>query len=165
MMDKREEILLRLLEIMGTEECRTCGVDGAEAIAAEHVFRNRAAFEDTEAHDELPCSVLLDGGETTLTPNARGSASRLMLMTCQIFYVLSPRTANAGIGEELSGYRGKLIKAILNDGVLGDLLGVEQRSGYIEYRGIITDMQTGSSVEGQMQMDFAFAYVLNPNKL
>lgn len=157
MTDKRESILLRLLEILGT-------IDG---IDSDKVFRNRIQFGDTKENLELPCLVLLDGSETTLTQNARNDAVRVMLLVPQIFVVLKPTDdgKNTGVGELLSTFRVKIIKAILQDGTLADLLGVDTRSGYIEYRGIISDLQTGSSVEGQLQMDFAFAYTFNPNKL
>lgn len=157
MSDRRELILLRLLAVLGT-------VDG---IDSDKVFRNRIQFGDTKENLELPCLVLLDGSETTLTPNARNDAARVMLLAPQIFVVLKPTDdgKNTGVGETLSAFRVKIIKAILQDNVLADLLGVDSRSGYIEYRGIVSDLQTGSSVEGQLQMDFAFAYTFNPSKL
>lgn len=161
MIDKREQILLRLLALLGTDSVR-----GTE-IAANHVFRNRGQLGDTTDNMELPALVLLDGSEVTLTQNARGNAVRVMLLTPQIFVVLRPTEngMNDGVGELMSTFRNRIIKAILQDGELENLLAVDQRSGYIEYRGTITDMQTGNSMEGQLQMDFAFAYTFNPSKL
>jgi hypothetical protein len=50
----------------------------------------------------------------------------------------------------------------MQDDTLHNLLGT---NGYVEYRGMETDMQTGAEVKGQFRMDFAFAYVFDFNKL
>lgn len=151
-MDKRELILVRLLAILETID-----------IEAGHVYRDRAEFEK----EELPALVLLDGSETKAMPSAGragGRVPQIMILTPQIFFVPLPteNSLNEGVGEMLSAFRIKIIKAILQDGQLEDLLG---SNGYIEYRGTITDMQTGAEVQGQLQMDFAFTYTFDPNKL
>lgn len=161
MADKREQILLRLLALLGTSEVRGGEIDAA------HVFRDRAQLGDTQDNMELPALVLLDGSETNLTPQAKGDAVRVMLLTPQIFVVLRPTEngLNEGVGALLSDFRCRIVRAVLRDGELQNLMGIDQRSGYIEYRGAVTDMQTGNTCEGILLMEFAFAYTFNPAKL
>lgn len=153
MRDRREEILVRLLAILGT----------IEGIPSGHVYRNQAAFESPEL---LPAAVMLDGGETIgVSPGRRGmSVATTAIMTPQVFIVLRPseNETNEGVGEALSAFRVKLIRALRDDGPLQNIMG---QNGYIEYRGITTDLQTGNSVEGQFQMDLAITYPFNPNEI
>jgi hypothetical protein len=78
--------------------------------------------------------------------------------------VLRPRNTidNPGVGEELSGLRMQVLKAFTNDDELWALLG---SNGELIHSGHDTDMQTGSTVLGQMQMRFQLTYVLDPNDL
>jgi hypothetical protein len=149
MTDKREQILLRLEVILTT-------LAGADIF----VYRDRAELEN----EELPAYVLLDGVETRLKGSSDNRGPSIMLLQPQIFYVPTPteNQLNTGMGPQLSAYRVAMIKAVMQDGVLQDLLG---DNGYMEYRGMETDMQTGAEVKGQFKLDFAFAYVFNFNKL
>ncbi len=149
--DKRELILVRLEAILNTV---------ATAASIPYVYRDRAALEDTE----LPAYVLLDGIETLNTKSSDRRGPQVMLLMAQIFYVPIPteNSLNVGVGPLLSQHRINLIRGIMGDGQLRDLLG---DTGYIEYRGMETDMQTGAEVKGQFRLDFAFAYVFNFNKL
>ena len=150
MADNRELILQRLEAILTTL------ADGTMI----RVYRDRAEFD----HTELPAYVLLDGIETTGVRGADRRGPQIMLLTPQIFYVPQPTETqfNVGVGPDLSEMRVAMIKTIMQDSDLSDLLG---SNGYAEYRGMETDMQTGAEVKGQFRMDFAFAYVLNFNKL
>lgn len=148
--DKREMVLVRLNAIL-------------DALAADtniKVYRDRAEFEA----DELPAYVLLDGTENKIlqAKDMRGPA--IMLLQAQLFWVGLPtqNTKNLNVGPQLSEKRSAMIAAVVRDGQLQDLLGP---NGYIEYRGMETDMQTGGEVIGQFRLDFAFAYVLDFNKL
>lgn len=150
MADKREDILSRLEAIL-------------TALAANttiSVYRDRAEFDDTE----LPAYVLLDGTETKQTGSSDKRGPQIMLLQPQIFYVPKPteNQLNIGVPADLSGKRVAMIKVVMQDGQLQDILG---DNGFIEYRGMETDMQTGAEVKGQFRMDFAFAYVFNFNKL
>jgi hypothetical protein len=150
--DKREDILARLAEILTSI-----------AASGVHVYRNRAELDDSE----LPAYVLLDGNEQKES-KALGSADRrapqMMLLTPQIFYVPTPPTTqlNEGIGPLLSEHRITLLRGILQDDTLQNLLG---SNGYVEYRGMETDMQTGAEVKGQFRLDLALSYVFNFSKL
>lgn len=151
--DRREQILQRLLALLGE----------IEGISAANVVRNEADLSDV---GRLPAAVLLDGNEVVaLPPGKRGpGVPTLVTLTPQIFVVLKPREnmTNVGVGEELSAFRVKVLKAIIGDATLEQLLG---GNGYIEYRGTSTDMNSGSTVEGSFQMDFSFTYVFNPSEL
>jgi hypothetical protein len=120
----------------------------------------RAEFE----YDELPAYVLLDGTETKHLGASDRRGPQIMLLQPQVFYVPKPteNPQNVGVGPDLSARRVAMIKTIMQDGQLQDLLG---DNGFAEYRGMETDMQTGAEVKGQFRMDFAFAYVFNFNKL
>jgi hypothetical protein len=150
--DKRELILSRLLTILETVD-----------ITGVTIHRDRAEFEEAE----LPVVVLLDGSETAAVAAGQrgaGRAPQVMMMTPQVFYVPVPseNNRNEGIPAKLSEARIKIIKAILQDGPLADLQG---SNGYIEYRGTVTDMQTGAEVTGQMQLEFALTYTFDPTRL
>jgi hypothetical protein len=148
--DTREAILVRIEAIL-TDVAGDSGI---------RVYRDRAGFED----EDLPAYVLLDGIETLVEKADDRRGPQIMSLLSQIFYVPVPteNQLNVGIGPLLSQHRIKLVKGIMQDGPLQDLLG---SNGFVEYRGMETDMQTGAEVKGQFRMDFAFAYVFNFNKL
>lgn len=150
--DRREKILLRLLAIL-TE---VGGID-----ASIKVYRNRSEFEDKD----LPALVLLDGNEGNKdigSVDKRGV--QIMIMTPQIFWVpLPPENAlNVGLGPAVSLKRNALLKAIKRDDNLAMLAG---SNGYVEYRGMETDLNTGAEIEGQFRLDIAVSYTLDFNKL
>jgi hypothetical protein len=155
--DKREAILQRMLAIL-TTITGPAVVDGTVSI-----FRNRGEVPV----EKLPALVLLDGKETIrLSTSGKGGilAPTVFTLEPQVFVVLKPRedVNNDGIGEELSDYRIKLLKAFTSDDSLLAMLG---SNGEINYLGSETDMQTGSTMLGQMQMLFTLTYVLNPSDL
>jgi hypothetical protein len=157
MMDKRETILAHLLAMLD-------GLDGlAEVDGVKSVFRNRGEIPQ----EKLPAVVLLDGREKIKVSTSTHGGLRtptIFTLSPQIFIVLKPRDDinNDGIGEELSAYRVKIIKLMRDDDTLAALLGANGEALYLSSE---TDMQTGSTMQGQMQMDFAFSYVLNPSDL
>lgn len=156
MTDTRESILDRLTTLLGTVE----GITGA--------YRDRADVPE----EKLPAAVVLDGVEKitqAIVPNKSvRMPPAIFTLSPQIFVVLKPRDdmtnmtldgiANP-IGPELSSYRMKVIDAVVNDPTLLSLVG---SNGQILYRGCDTDMQSGSTVVGQLQMHFEFNYVFIP---
>lgn len=150
--DRRERILVRVEAIL-TELATNDGT-------GIHVYRNRAEFETYE----LPAYVLLDGVENNEVASSDKRGPQIMSLQPQIFYVPVPteNPMNDGMGPRLSAMRSAMVKALLLDEQLSELLG---SNGYASYRGIETDMQTGAEVKGQFRMDFAFGYVFNVNKL
>jgi hypothetical protein len=164
MFDRREAILEQILVVLAQ-----VGTGWVAAVDSEpSVFRNRAEIPP----EKLPALVLLDGREQVITSTLRkdqmgivpsATAPSVYTLSPQVFIVLKPRQtlANEGVGEELSQMRMKLVPAVLDDDTLGTLIGP---SGGIRYMGHLTDLQTGSTVLGQMQLNFEFSYVLNPNE-
>lgn len=162
-LDKRELILLRILAILG-------GIDG---LTPARIFRNRGEFDEKKV--QLPIMILLDGTErkmldanTARRDGARGGVPAvvpmLMELTPQVYLIMAPKDLDkAGeYGPEMSDWRMKVLAAIMKDGALLALLGA---NGSIDYRGMETDMQTGRTMEGQLQFNFAFRYILNPSDL
>jgi hypothetical protein len=152
-MDKREMILAHLLSLLQT-------LDGlAQLDGIKSVFRNRGEVPA----EKLPAVVLLDGQERIKISRPLSNPT-IFTLNPQIFVVLKPRDDinNDGIGEELSAFRVKIIKLMRDDDTLVAMLGA---NGQIVYGGHDTDMQTGSTMQGQMQMNFALDYVLNPSDL
>jgi hypothetical protein len=152
--DKREAILQRMLAILQT-------IADTFTTDAPTVFRNRGEIPV----EKLPALTLLDGSETiAISTSGRGgiTAPTVFTLTPQVFVVLKPTpdNSNEGIGEELSAYRMKLLKAFSTDEELIAMLGA---NGEINYLGFESDMQTGSTMLGQMQFRFSLNYVLSPS--
>jgi hypothetical protein len=159
MTDKREMILAQMLLLLGTI---------TDSVSQSlNVFRNRAEIPA----DKLPAVVLLDGKENIRWPKILPVATRggaripaVYDLHPQVFIILKPRDdiQNEGVGEELSGLRMQVLKAMIQDDGLRGLLG---SNGELNYLGHITDLQTGSTVLGQMQLNFQLSYVFDPNDL
>lgn len=150
--DTREDMLSRILEIMGT----VAGITS--------VVRNRA-LRDNESR---PAMVLLDGDETPrLTSDLqrlRGRASimlpQIMVLRPEIYILLKEgRPQNDAVGEQLNAYRVDFLTKVWNDTTLAQIVG---SNGSMVYVGCETDLKSGSALTGQMKLDFAFNYVLQP---
>ncbi len=160
MIDVREQILLRLVAILG-------GVSGLL-----NVYRDRDVVPPIDKETlspNLPAAWVLQGGErkrgASLGRYVTGEMPpQLMTMTPQIWIVLMPTStvANANQGALLSSYRVEVINAVIHDVQLITLIGT---NGEIEFTDCVTDMQSGGDMEGQMHLGFAFTYVLNPSDL
>jgi hypothetical protein len=150
MIDKREQLLAQMFVVL-------TAIPGVV-----NSFRNRGELPE----DKRPAIVLLDGTEEVRPPqNVKGGARLLGPIMCslkpQVFALLVPDgPQNTGKGQELSAFRMQILKAVLTDPTLKALCGT---NGSITYDSMSTDMQTGSSMEGQLQINFTLAYVLNPN--
>jgi hypothetical protein len=157
MSDTRESILQRTFVVLSA-------IPAQIGYTAHSVFRNRALLKE----DKRPAIVLLDGTEQSDTRlESRGRmfmAPHVMVMSPQIFVVLKERLtpSNDGVGEELNTFRVAIVNALAHDAMLIRLCGA---NGEVALRRCITDMQNGALLQGQMQLDFALTYVLDPNKL
>lgn len=155
--DKREMILQRMLAVLRT-------ITGPASVnGVPSIFRNRGEVPN----EKLPALILLDGREVIkISASGKGGilAPTVFTLQPQVFVMLKPRDDinNDGIGEDLSDFRMKLLKAFTSDDELLAMLG---SNGEIQYLGHETDMQTGSTMIGQMQMLFTLTYVLNPSDL
>lgn len=157
-MDKREAILARILVILQ-------GIPLQVGYVQHSVFRNRGELPE----GKRPAIVLLDGVEEAVTPmttkgHTRFMAPAVIRMLPQIFVLLKPRMLpdNAGVGEEINTFRAAVIKAMNDDATLIQLCG---SNGQLALQRFETDMQTGSTLQGEMRFDFAIDYVLDPNAL
>lgn len=131
--------------------------------------RNRGEATDVE----LPAIILLDGREDIVDNRVAQMKSVRMppavfRLQPQIFVILRQRDDatnltldghDAPIGPELSYWRDAVLAALINDPVLIDMLGT---TGQIVYRGMTTDMVTGATLQGQMQLFLDFNYVWSP---
>jgi len=162
--NKREQILGQLVTILQ-------GVPGFVNVWRD---RDAGAPRDPTTQDPLlPAAIVLDGKVIPevaakwvmdFTTGTQKLSPGLYSLQPQVWIVLMPRETieNINVGSELSDFEQKVIKAVTTDETLIGILGM---NGKIEYRGNETDMQSGSSLEGQMKVDFAFTYVMNPADL
>src|SRR6266566_3475268 len=107
-MDKREMVLTRLVTILQ-------GVDGFV-----NVWRDREAGQPKDPATQaplLPAAIVLDGKEIVGIPGRHANIPKPFTLMPQVWIILMPRDtiANEGAGQELSAFRGKVIKAIIND--------------------------------------------------
>ena len=148
MPDLREDILARLLEVAAT-------VPGVP-----HVLRNRAGISEASR----PAIIVLDADEAVededLAGGRPGRAPQIVIMTPEIFILVSKRAAD--IGAELNMLRRRIIRRVLTDATLLSLVGP---NGSIGYAGCGTALAVGRSMEGEMAVSFAFRYVLKPAQL
>jgi len=157
MIDAREEILARIFVILTTlaDAIRT-----QDATTTPTVARNRGLM----SQDSRPVFILLDGDERTRLDGDRRGRVRmspsLVTMAPQIFVVMKSRLPqNENLGQEMNELRLIMINALVTDDTLVTLL---TANGNINYLGHDTDLKSGSNLEGQMRLDFALTYVLDP---
>jgi hypothetical protein len=152
--DTREDILTQYLAIaLAVKTADTTIVSAARNVGPREVTKR-------------PAIVLLDGDETPFLqppPSSRGGqvlAKTILIMTPELYILLEEvRPTLAQVGQRLNAYRDALIAAVAGDATLLELLGP---NGKIQYRGCATDLKSGSAMAGEMRLDFAFTYVLNP---
>jgi hypothetical protein len=167
-MDRRELILQRLLAIM--QGVTAFGSVGPPTRPIRLVARNYKLADYTTY---TPALILLDGSETTpptaIAPvRARPDAVTLMRpalarMMPQMFCVLDDRTPeNINTGSDINAWRCLMVSLLAVDTGLRDLVG---GSGKVDYIGIDTDMQTGSTMDGRGQLHIAIEYPVDMDEL
>jgi hypothetical protein len=145
--DKREEILVQLVEVMKT------------VVAEQNVFRNKITLSE----DVLPAIVVLDNDEVEPQHFALDGRQRppvgviVMDLQPEIFLVVQDKTKD--IGTSLNTYRAKIIKAVLTDAKLGQLC------KEILYQGFSTALNSGRSMQGQATVHMIFRYALRVDQL
>ncbi len=152
MTDRRELILTRLIGIL------------TAIPTVQVVVRNRGELPA----DKRPAIALLDADESARANVAQqrgriAAAPCLVDMTPEIYVVMDLREQpNEGIGEDMNAMRVAIIKSIMADAQLADILG---GNGDIKFIGCQTDMASGRTMEGQMHIRITFTYVLKPSEL
>ena len=147
MIDRRELILVRLLEI----------AKGIEGIAG--AFRNR----DEISEKQRPAIVILDADEAAddADPGSRPARSpRRVAMTPEIYILLGAKPEE--LGSVINALRARFVKSVLGDSQLGSIVGT---NGDVRYEGCATALARGRSMEGEMGVSFSFTYVLRPEEL
>ncbi len=147
-MDKREAILVRLVEI-------AAGVSGIKT-----AIRN----QDEVSERARPAIAVFDADETVdERANEQGHGGRapnIIEMSPEALILLGGTPER--VGTALNEMRAKFVKAVLTDAQLASLAGT---NGRVRYVGCSTHLGHGRSMEGGMGVHFAFAYVLRPDQL
>lgn len=142
MADRREDILVRITEVMAT-------------VAGVTVKR----METTVEASERPCIVVNDGNEDARETPHKGSAANLIDMRPVILvFVVSSDQA----GPALNEIRAAAIKALVFDETLRTLTGT---NGIIKYLGCQAGVQLEEAMAADMALMFELTYVLNPATL
>ncbi len=147
-MDKREQIMARLLEV------------AASLPGVGTVTRN----SDEISEHKRPAIALFDADESADEAAERqdhpGRAPNLVAMTPEVLILLG--ASPESVGSALNALRAKLVKAVLTDPQLMALTGT---NGRVRYAGCSTHLGHGRSMEGSMGVQFTFTYVLRPEQL
>jgi hypothetical protein len=152
MTDRRELILQRLLVILSNTP------------TVQIVMRNRGELPP----DKRPAIIMLDADEVTKLSHREQtgqlkSGPHLVDMTPEIYVVMDAREPeNKLIGEDMNAMRVTIVKAIFGDPELPKIIG---SYGQVRYAGCQTDMASGRSMEGQMNIQMTFTYALQPHEL
>lgn len=145
MVDTREAILVRLVEVVATvPNLRT-------------VHRNNVDITD----DQMPAALVLDGDEDVVAGNDSSRPSNrplLVEMTPEIQIV----EQSSVIGSDLTTFRRELMKLVLFDVTLNELTG---SNGKIDYDGCETALGWQQKQYGVLQIRFTFKYTLKPDEL
>ena len=148
MPDLREQIMARLLEVAAS-------VPGVQTAA-----RNRGGISE----GGRPAIVVLDADEAVddefIDPGRPARGPQIVMMTPEVFVLVGRRAAD--IGAELNAFRRRIIRRVLTDAPLIDLVGP---NGSIRYLGCGTQLAVGRTMEGEMAVSFAFRYALRPTDL
>ncbi|WP_027521759.1 hypothetical protein [Bradyrhizobium sp. Ec3.3] len=148
-MDRREQILARLLEVMKAL---------AEAEGG-HAFRNVAKVPESK----LPAIRIFDGDETpdeSAYGRGRPANSPVIVAAAPEIYI-TLATDTEELGTALNGWRAKVIKAALTDEALLALC----HNGDVRYLGCSTAFGEGREMTGDLGLAFAFNYPLRPAQL
>lgn len=145
MTDRRELILERLVAI------------GRTLPGLALVDRNRVAVSDLS----LPALVVHDGAETAAEddPPLRPTRTpRRVVMTPQV--ALLARAADGPVGSALNALRAALVAAVEGDAELLALTRLGEGSARYQGGGLALDEGVG-----ELSVDFAVAYILDPSEL
>lgn len=140
-MDKREQILARLLQI--------CGTLSGIAAAGRNVLDVPALAR--------PALVVQDGSEERLDSPQSDNRSGVTRFELNAQIWLMVRGAATNVGPLMSMFRSRLVLAIASDMTLRDLTGTV---GGIRYDGCTVSEPTPETKEPRMDLNFGFVYTL-----
>ncbi|MHB2169964.1 hypothetical protein [Alsobacter sp. R-9] len=148
MADIREDILERLVEI------------GEGMALVTTVTRNARNISDIDA----PALVILDGDEalieTDIGVGRPPSGMTRIAMTPEMIIKLDGLPE--AVGPALNAARAELVKAVLTDVTLAELV---TNGGWIRYLGCQTQLAYGRQMVGEMAVAFSFTYPLKASTL
>lgn len=156
--DRRSQILNRIEVVLGDV------IEEIEETKAPLVLRNRGVVPPAK----LPAMILLDGVEDTVSTHKSqrggGPSSSIMALKPEIFALLirKDKGKESQYAAEINEYRRAIYTHLMFDPGLLNIMG---DNGGIDYRGFMTDMQTGRTMWGELQMFFIFHYPLIPSEL
>jgi hypothetical protein len=161
MADKRELILARIETCLGL--VKFVGITtlpgNVNPMAEKKVYRNRGEI----AANGRPAITMLDGDEeggVAAIQSSRGSVTAppsVVFLRPEIYGLLDNREPkNPEVGQDLNKLRKEMLRVIFTDGPLATLIG----DGAIIYEGCQTDLASGRSMEGQVQLRIAIRYSL-----
>lgn len=150
MTDRREQILARLLAVIGE--------DLNEGVPGVRGYRNR----DDVSGDQGPAIIVHDAAEAAADGPGRpkGSLVDFVVMSPQVFILAGSPAVD--VGSVLNSLRALLVPAVLGDALLLALCG---NNGEIRYVGCGTVTAAGEQRAGIMEVSFSFQYVLSVNDL
>lgn len=145
MIDKREAILSRLVEVI------------EESGAFVSVSRNNPDPNPAR----MPAAVIFDADEETAAPPnpdkwREPNAPQLMTLRPEVYVLLAAAASNAG--PRLSELRAAVYKAVVNDARLVEL--TDNTSGRIALNACRSQFAVGRSMNAELRMEFFFTYVL-----
>ena len=145
--DKREAILVRLVEVM------------KGLVGESNVFRNQIDIPE----GTLPVIVIFDADETP-DPDSYGRGRPAhgpvrVSMTPEIHMLLNGDSET--IGSDINALRARVIKAAVTDASLVALC----QNGDIRYEGFATGLAAGRSMQGEAGIVIGFNYILRPDRL
>jgi hypothetical protein len=151
MIDVREDILVRLVEVAATVP----SIGTAE--------RNNLAINE----EDYPAAIIFDGDEETndVTDASMRPPNRPTLV--QMTPAIEIAAMSDIAGSDLSVLRREIIKRVLFDVELNEQIVKTGRNGNgaIRYLGCQTDLQWMRSLNGVLRVQFMFKYMLNPADL
>lgn len=151
MVARRERILARLFVVL-------TAVPGMAAS-----IRNRGDAQS----DKRPFVQLLDADEaadrSAFTRGRPSNSPNLITMSPEIYVTMkNKKPTNPTVGTDLNALCTAVIKAVITDAELNELVG---GNGEIRYEGLATDLGEDRTQEGKARVVIVFVYPLIPTEL
>ena len=152
MIDVRERILVRLVEVMATIP------------SIRSVHRNNVDITE----DQLPAVIVFDADEETDDASDLGMRppNRPTLVRMMPEIIIAEESAGQ-VGSELAALRRELIRRVLTDIELNEQIVKTGRfgNGAIRYLGCQTDIGWMRSLHGALRAQFMLKYSLKPDEI
>ena len=150
MADLYAQVMTRLLAVLKT----------VEGIAT--VLDNQLPLSDSA----MPALSLIDGEAESWEDDFRPGrpATAPQHMTARPIVVLTIGGEPGELRRLRKRFYGRVVKAVMGDAELVALTGTDPK-GALRHLGSATGQRQGRQITGDMQIDFAFDYVLRPDEL